>query len=108
MNIEQKLEQARARSEEYGRLYGAKETADDFLKVTYAQLYAYTPEDCKTVGERDAWVKSHKNYVAAVERKENAYADWKTAETYMKLLMAEADVWRTQQANERWIDRAHA
>ena len=36
MSIEKKLEAARARSEEFGALYGAKETADDYLKTTYA------------------------------------------------------------------------
>ena len=105
MSIEKKLEAARARSEEFGALYGAKETADDYLKTTYALLY----EDAKgdTVGERDAWIKRHEDYKAAIERKRDAYAKWKTAETYMKLLFAEADVWRTMEANNRRMDRAH-
>jgi len=59
------------------------------------------------VGDRDAWVRRHKDYLAAIERKENAYADWKTAETYMKLLFAEAEVWRSIQANNRYMDNAH-
>ena len=105
MSIEKKLEAARARSDEFGALYGAKETADDYLKTTYALLY----EDAKgdTVGERDAWIKRHEDYKAAIERKRECYAKWKTAETYMKLLFAEADVWRTMEANNRRMDRAH-
>lgn len=104
-DIESKLERARERSEGYGELYGAKETADDYLKTTYAMLYASAKGE--TVGERDAWVKRQKEYLAAVERKKDAYAAWKAAETYMKLLFAEAEVWRTQQANDRMMDRAH-
>ena len=108
-DIDKKLEAARAKAKEYGRLYGAKETADDYLKTTYAILY----DDCvvalpkATVPERDAWIKRHDVYKNALERKQSAYADWKTAETYMKILFAEAEVWRTQQANNRYMDGAH-
>jgi hypothetical protein len=104
-DIERQLEVARSRAENYGQLYGNKETADDYLKVTYAQLYEDAPNG--TVGERDAWVKRQIAYKEAIERKENAYADWKAAETYMKLLLAEVEVWRSQQANNRYMDRAH-
>ena len=103
-DIDSLLEQARSKSKDYGGLYGLKETADDHLKVCYAILYGGTTG---TVAERDSYVKSHHKYLAAIERKQNAYADWKTAETYMKLLFAEAEVWRTKQANNRYMDNAH-
>lgn len=104
-DIDRKLEAAREKSENYGALYGAKETSDDFLKVTYASLYEEAPQG--TVGERDAWVKRQAEYINAVERKRDAYAAWKTAETYMKILLVEAEVWRTEQANNRYMDTAH-
>jgi len=104
-DIEQKLATARAKAEGYGNLYGRKETADDFLKTTYAVLY----EDAEgnTVPEKDAWVRRQPKYFQAIERKKDAYSNWKTAETYMKILFAEAEVWRTQQANNRLMDGAH-
>ena len=104
-DIELILGKAREKSEGYGELYGRKETADDFLKITYAQLY----EDAKgdTVGERDAWVKRQQKYIEAVSRKRDAYAKWKEAETYMKIVFAEAEVWRTKCANDRAMDQAH-
>ena len=105
MDIEQKLGQARERSEGYGELYGRKETADDFLKLTYATLYEDAPEG--SVAERDAWVRRQQAYRDAISRKRDAYAKWKSAETYMKILFTEAEVWRTQQANDRAMDRAH-
>jgi hypothetical protein len=104
-DIDKKLEEARNRSENYGALFGAKETADDYLKSTYALIYTQAPQG--TVPERDAWVRRHEDYKKAIKRKQNAYADWKTAETYMKLLFAEAEVWRTRQANNRFMDKAH-
>ena len=104
-DIERLLEKARGNANGYGELYGNKETADDFLKTSYAILYEEAPEG--SVAERDSWVKRQPEYTVAVERKRDAYTAWKTAETYMKLLFAEAEVWRTKQANDRFMDKAH-
>ena len=104
-DIDLLLEQARKKSEDYGNLYGLKETSDDYLKTCYALLYQSARGD--TVADRDSWVKSQAEYAKAIDRKANAYSAWKTAETYMKLLFAEAEVWRTKQANNRYMDSAH-
>ena len=105
MDIDKQLERARGKAEDYGRLYGAKETADDYLKTTYAILYEDAPSG--SVAERDAWVKRQELFIAAVDKKRDAYTAWKTAETYMKILLVEAEIWRTEQANNRVMDRAH-
>ena len=103
-DIDKKLETARGRAKDYGRLYGQQASADDRLKGTYAILYA----DSKgTVAERDTWVKRQESYKQAVIDKSNAYAEWKEAEIWMKLLMLEAECWRTEQANNRYMDQAH-
>jgi hypothetical protein len=105
MDIEALLEKARKNAEGYGEKYGLKETADDYLKTTYAALYEDAPQG--SVAERDAWVKRQPEYLEAVERKKNAYSEWKTAETFMKLLLVQAEVWRTRCANDRMMDKAH-
>ena len=105
MTIDTKLEEVRERIRNAGQQYGRKETADDFLKITYAELYEDAPEG--TVPERDAWVKRQAKYRQAVERKADAYAEWKTTETFLKLLFAEVEVWRSQNATNRMTDRAH-
>jgi hypothetical protein len=104
-DISEKLEQARNRSAAFGRLYGVKETADDFLKLTYAAVREEAPPG--SVADMDAYVKRQPEYKEAVERKRDAYADYKTAETYLKLLFAEVDVWRSENANNRWLDKVH-
>lgn len=105
-DIDQLLSKARAHAEEYGRLYGLKETADDYLKTTYALLY----EDAtgSTVGERDACIKRTADYIAAVDRKRDIYIEFKTMETKMKLVFAQVEVWRSKQATNRTMDRVHA
>lgn len=87
----------------YGRCYGAKETSDDRMKIIYAQLRDLAPKG--SVPDMDAWVKRRPEYEQAVEDKCNAYADWKTAETFMKLSFAEFDVWRSEEATNRGLDR---
>ena len=106
-DIDRLLEKARGKAEDYGELYGNKETADDYLKTTYAMLYEEIPSICSSVAERDAWIKRQPAYTAAIERKKDAYAAWKTAETFMKLLLTEAEVWRSKEASSRWIDKGH-
>ena len=106
-DIDALLEKARSKAENYGELYGLKETADDYVKTTYAMLYEEIPSHLGSVAERDAWVKRQPAYTTAIERKKDAYQNWKTAETYMKLLLAEAEVWRSKEASRRWIDEGH-
>ena len=103
-DIDAKLEAARSRAENYGKLYGAKETSDDKMKCVYAMLY---PDSSGTVAERDSWVRQQPSYVQARIDKQNVYADWKEAEIWMKLLILEAECWRTEQANNRHMDSAH-
>jgi hypothetical protein len=104
-DIETKLAEARSRAENFGYLYGRKETAEDYVKTTYAKVYEDAPEG--SVAERDAWVRRQEEYINSINRKRDAYSAWKCAETYMKLLFAEADVWRTQQSNNRNMDKSH-
>ena len=87
----------------YGKLYGAKETADERLKIVFAQLRDDAPDG--TAADKETWVRRQPEYKAAVEAKENAYADWKTAETYLKVSFVEFDVWRSEEATNRGLDR---
>lgn len=104
-DIRKSLDKIRERvdSGSYGRCYGAKETSDERLKIIYAQLRDQAPTG--SVADMDAWVKRRPEYKQAVEDKANAYADWKTAETFMKLSFAEFDVWRSEEATNRGLDR---
>jgi hypothetical protein len=107
MNIDALLEEVRSRVNNYGAMYGRKETADDKLKIIYAQLYEDVPDHLGSVAERDAWVRSQDKYLSGVEAKKNAYAEYKAAETYIKLLFAQVEVWRSEQATARQTDKVH-
>ena len=106
--LDRKLEQARSRAKEYGRLRGAKETADDLVKGVRAELWDEIPDHLSTVADRESWVARQPRYREAVKEKENRYAEWTTAELYMKILFAEVEKYRTDQATNRAMDRAHS
>ena len=105
MEIEELLEQARAKATNYGQMCGAKEVADDLLKTTYAMIREDAPAG--SVADMDAFVRRQPEYQVAIEKKRDAYAKYHTATVYLKLLYAEVDVWRSNQANNRFIDKAH-
>ena len=107
MDIEAKLEQARNRAASYGRAYGKYSTADDRLKIVLAQLEDEAPESFTSAAAKTSWGRRQPAYKEAVEQKLDDCAAWKAAEAYMKVLFAEAEVWRTQQANDRYMDSAH-
>jgi len=102
--IRETLDRIRERvdSGSYGRCYGRKETSDDRLKIIKAQQRALAPKG--SVPDMDAWVLRRPEVIQAIEDKCNAYADWKTAETFMKLSFAEFDVWRSEEATNRGLD----
>ncbi len=104
-DIREKLNSIRERVDngKYGQIYGAKETADERLKIVKAQLRDQAPEG--TAPDREAWVHRRSEFKQAVDDKCNAFADWKTAETYMKLSFVEFDIWRSEEATNRGLDR---
>jgi len=104
-DIVKKLEEARSRTENYGKKYGAWDSSKERLELVYALLDKDSIGE--TVKDRDSYVKRQPPWRDAVVEKENAAADWKEAEVWMKLLMLEAEVWRTEQANNRYMDAAH-
>ena len=105
MKIKDKLDALRTKvdSGDFGKLYGLKETADEQLKIVYALVREDAPDG--TAADKDAWVRRQPKYREAVESKRDAYAAWKTAETYMKLSFVEFDVWRSEEVTNRGLDR---
>lgn len=104
-DIRETLNRIRERvdSGSYGRCYGRKETCDDRLKIIKAQMRDLAPKG--SVADMDAWVMRRPEVEQAIEDKCNAFADWKSAETFMKLSFAEFDVWRSEEATNRGLDR---
>ena len=105
IDLDEKLELARSKAKHYGELRGRKEVADDRLKLIFSELFCDAPDG--TVDFKTAWAKNHFDYRAAVDDKEVAFSEWTAAEAYMKILFAEVEKYRTDQATNRTIDRMH-
>ena len=106
-DLDKKLEQARENAVGYGNKRGLKDTADDYLKGVYAQLYPDCPDKYKTVPERDAWVRRQPEYLEAIEEKKDRYAGWTAAELYMKILFSQIAKYQTDKATDRTMVSKH-
>jgi len=106
-DLDKKLEQARNNAVGYGNKRGLKDTADDYLKAVYAQLYLDAPSELKTVPERDAWCRRQPEHLEAIDEKKKRYSEWTASELYMKILFAEVDKYRTDASSARLMDKHH-
>jgi len=105
-DIDKLLEKARGKAVDYGKLRGRKESASERLKGVAADLRDEAPIGLN-IPDTDAWVRRHPRHKQAVKDLENDWAEWTTAEIYMRLLFAEKDVYQTECANNRIMDVAH-
>jgi hypothetical protein len=101
------LNRVRVRVDEgdYKDICAAKETRDETLKIRFAQIREGAPEDLKTVADIDNWTRRQPEWAKAVEEKGNKYADFMVSEVYLKLTFAEFDIWRSEEATNRGLDR---
>lgn len=107
-DIDELLAEVRSRAENYGAICGRKETAKDYVEGVYASLYEDIPKEYDgSVAERDSWIKRQAEYLLAVDRKKDAYAEWKASEIFIKCLFAEVEVWRSREATARQQDKVH-
>jgi hypothetical protein len=104
--LDEKLQEAREHAGGYGDLRGLKETADEEFKQSLA-IIRNDVVQTGTVADIDARVRRHPGCAEAITVKRNRYADWTTAELYVKILWAEVEKYRTDAATDRTIDRQH-
>ena len=104
-DIDKLLERVREKAKDFGQLVGAKEIADDQLKTTYALIREDAPAG--SVADMDAWVRRDPRYAEGIEKKRDVYANYHTANVYLKNLFAQIEVWRSKNANTRFIDKVH-
>ena len=103
--VEQALATMRELAAELGQAKADRVHLEQFRKSKKAILFS----DCneKTIADRENFAYAHPDYIelldglkAAVEKEETLKWRMKGAELYV-------EVWRTQQANNRAIDRSH-
>ena len=76
-----------------------------YLKSCHAMLYSECEE--KTVEGKKMWAYAHPDYQKQLAALQIAVQEEETHNFKIKAAEALADVWRTQESNNRSIDRSH-
>ena len=76
-----------------------------YLKTCFANLYQHA--DGKTVEDKKNWAYSHPEYVKQLEALQIAVQEEETHRWQMGAAEALIEVWRSQEASNRMIDRGH-
>ena len=88
----------------YAKAKAERVYIENFLRSKKALLMAQT--DAKTVSEREAYAYSHHEYIELLEALKVAVEIEENLKWHLEAARLRIDVWRTEQASNRAIDRA--
>lgn len=77
----------------------------EFRKSKWAMLFSQAPEG--TVQFKDSWARKHPEYLEVLEGIKAAVEIEEDLKYRLKIAEYEIEAWRTQQANNRFIDKTH-
>jgi len=110
--VEKALEYMRVESKALAQAKGERIYLQEFRKTQKAMLMQdamnHPSEQVnKTASSREAYAYAHDDYVVILNGLKAAVTD--EEEKHWKMIAAQAfvEVWRTQQANNRMVDRSH-
>ena len=111
--VEKALEYMRVESKALAQAKGERIYLQEFRKTQKAMLMQdamnHPSEQVnKTASSREAYAYAHEDYVEILKGLKAAVVN--EEECHWKMIAAQAfvEVWRTQQANNRMVDRSHA
>ena len=77
----------------------------NMLKVVFSDLYLMAPG--KTIDDKKAWAYRHADYIKAINGHAAAAGQEEKLRWQMTSAELRVEVWRSEQANARFIDRSH-
>ncbi len=105
--VEKALEYMRTNAENLASAKANRIYITHYLKTCFANLYQHAPEDCKTVEDKKNWAYSHPEYEKQLAALQIAVQEEEKHRWKMGAAEALVEVWRTQEANNRAMDRGH-
>jgi len=104
VNIQKAMDYMRDNAPRYAEAKASRVYLDQFRKSKKAMLIMQTTG---TVQERESFAYSHPEYIEVLEGLKAAIEIEEEIRWRMEAAKIKAEVWRTQQANNRRIDGAH-
>jgi hypothetical protein len=104
-HVEKALEFMRDNAAALGKAKAERIYMEQFRKSKKAILYGMSPDG--TIPERESWVYAHSEYLEVLDGLKAAVEEEERLRWMMTAAEAKIDVWRTQQATNRALDRGH-
>ena len=95
----------RDNASEYAKAKGERIYLDQYRKTKKALLM----EECeeKTQAAKETWAYAHMDYEQLLDGLKEAVVQEETLRWQMTAAQTKIEIWRTQQANNRQVDRSH-
>lgn len=109
INIEKALDFIRDNAGKYAEAKAQRIYLEEFRKSKKAALfnsYPINPGDKPTVADRENYAYSHPEYIEILNGLQVAIEQEEEIKWKLKAAELKTEVWRTQQANNRRLDRA--
>lgn len=105
--VEKALNYMRDNAEPLAKAKAERIYLEQFRKSKKALLFGMAPSTLTTVADRENWAYSHQEYLALLEGLRAAIEAEEELKWHMVAAQLKVEVYRTQQANARSVDRAH-
>ena len=110
MITEEQLESAltfmKKEAAEYAKSKADRRYLEEFRKTLRARLFINAPESCKTVADKEAWAYAHDEYEANLVGLQVAVEWEEKLRWQLEAARITTEIYRTQSANNRYMDRA--
>lgn len=104
-HVEKALEFMRDNAAALAKAKAERIYMEQWRKSKKALLYSQSPDG--TIPERESWVYAHSEYLEVLDGLKAAVEEEERLKWLMTAAELKIDVYRTQQANARSVDRAH-
>lgn len=105
IKVEEALATMREIAPQLGKAKAERVQLEEFRKSKKALLFTQAPQG--TIADRENWAYAHDEYLALLDALKTAVEEEETLKWRMKAAELYVEVWRTQSANSRSIDRGH-
>jgi len=103
--VERALNWMRDNAEKLGKAKAERVYLEQFRKSKKAILFSQAPQG--TIADKENWAYAHDDYLEILDGLKIAVAEEEELKWLMTSASVKVDVWRTQSATNRALDRAH-
>jgi hypothetical protein len=106
-HVEMALAYMRDNAAKLGQAKANRVYLEQFRKSKKALLFSQAPSACTTIADKESWAYANDEYLELLEGLKAAIEAEEELKWMMHAASMKVEVWRTQQATARAVDRGH-